>query len=99
MNGWDKADLQTLLVQDKDYFRGPPPPPWNEVLDEWGVQAAIVPVDARLNPRLSSAGWVRVWEDYAFNIWVRNTPQNQPVIEKAKALPQPARILNVIQWY
>jgi hypothetical protein len=59
------------------------------VLDQYGVQTVFINAEATGNRRLAQGGWVRVWEDYDFNIWVRDTPANKTAIERARALPRP----------
>lgn len=89
LNGWDAEGLKASgLTREAGFY------PWNEVLDRWNVQTIFIPNDARVNPLLARGNaWVRVWEDYEFNIWVRNTPANQAVIQNALAIPRKLPVL------
>lgn len=89
-DGWSADDLKKLQASEADFFKGPTPPPWDGVLDKHGVQTVFIQASARGNMRLeASKKWKLVWEDYDFNIWVRDTPQNREAIERALALPRP----------
>jgi hypothetical protein len=78
LNGWEKEDLPSGL------------PPWREVLDQYDSQTLFLPVEAPVNAKLwADGGWTRVYEDFSFAIWVRNSPQNAAIIEKALSLPAP----------
>ena len=63
--------------------------PWNEVLDRWNAQTLFLPADAAVLAKLPQAGWVRVWEDFLFQIWVRDTPGNRRAIDRARSIPKP----------
>jgi hypothetical protein len=105
LNGWDDADLAALEAHPHPsyahYTRAGGFIPWREVLDGWlapwgrvpAAQTVFIPAQARLNRRLAGGGWVRVWEDYAFNIWVRDTPANHAAIERARSIEQPPKCL------
>jgi hypothetical protein len=87
LNGWSHADIAELKrrgVPLGDFDRA-----WNDVLDHWKIQTVFIPADAPGNARLAVSGWQRVYEDFAFNLWVRDTPANQAVIERARSLERP----------
>lgn len=70
---------------------------WDEVLDQWDVQTVFVPVEKKINLRLeASPDWTRVWEDYAFSLWVRDTPANRAVIDKAAKMGKPNPWLEIL---
>ncbi len=60
--------------------------PWDKVLDDWDVQTVFADSDWPVNDALAEAGWLAVWRAPDFTIWVRDTPANQPAIERARAL-------------
>ena len=62
---------------------------WDQILDHWNVETLFVPVAAKVNLHLAEGGWERVWEDFRFNIWVRDTPENRAAIDKARSLTKP----------
>ncbi len=67
--------------------------PWNAVLDSWEVQTVFVPIEARLNMRLAAGGWAMVWAGPRFVIWVRDTPENRPAIDRAMRLERQTPVL------
>ena len=103
LSGWDEKDLAAMNARPHpkwvQYTRAGGFIPWNEVLDGWpaawgrvpAAQTVFIPADARLNVRLVRGGWVRVWEDYAFTIWVRDTPVNRAAIQRARTIEQPPK--------
>ncbi|MCE5231454.1 hypothetical protein LLG95_17900 [bacterium] len=60
--------------------------PWKTVIKKWGIQTIIVPNAAKvINRELAKGGWVRV-ANGVVAIWVQDTPENRPAIERAKKL-------------
>lgn len=63
---------------------------WDEVLKRWEVQTIMIPVEAPGNARLQASGeWVRVWEDFQFNLWVLKSETNEVLIARAMTMPRP----------
>ena len=81
-NGWTREKLDAANLRSEDGFHA-----WNEVLDRWEVQTLFVESGEVINALLPDDAWKLVFEDYAYKIWVRNTPANQTAIDRALALP------------
>ncbi len=81
---WTKEDIRKAGVEAAGLYY-----PWQEVLDRWDIQTMMIPVTWRVNALLKDHDWIRVWSGLQFNIWVRNTAGNQPVINHAARLSLP----------
>ena len=91
--GWTRQWLEAKLKVEPDFFHGPTPPPWDGVLDKYRVQSIFIEAGSPGNIALYQSGrWVRVWEDFDYNIWVRDTPANKESIARAQELPRPTTV-------
>ena len=93
LGGWTAEFLDSNRWDRVDGFY-----PWDEVLDRWDAQTLLLPSEARVNAALSADGWVRVWEDLQWRIWVRDRAANQVAIARARALPRPDPWLKILQF-
>jgi hypothetical protein len=95
LNGWDEAFIAS--VREHAPEAAARLHTWRQALDHWNVQTLFLPVDAPVNAKLNTVGgWVRVYEDFEWLLWVRDTPQNRPSIERALSLPKPRPWLEAI---
>ena len=94
LNGYTEQQVQKVREHGREGFL-----PWNEVLDQWNAQTLFLPATAAVNKALAeSSDWVRVWQDFQFNIWVRRTEENQAVIERALDYHAPPPWIKVIRF-
>lgn len=67
--------------------RGERPPYWMKALDRYEINFMILGRDSRLHLLLSTAtqlGWVKIYEDAGYAIYVRDNPKNSALIESAR---------------
>jgi hypothetical protein len=72
--GWDRAFYERAVAHGLvPGWR--PFSTWQEILDRWGIQTLLLRADAPIQARLPENGWLRVWEDFRYTVWVRDTPE------------------------
>jgi hypothetical protein len=84
--GWDPAFYARVMAHGL-VPEGQPFHAWEEILNRWEIQTLLLRAYAPIQARLPGKGWVLVWEDFAYTVWVRDTVENQPAIQRALALP------------
>ena len=74
-NGWPEGFLQP---------RGTPVPDWREAVERWNIQWLFLERGEKINAKLAApdSGWVLVYADPSFLIWLKDTPENRPWIER-----------------
>ncbi len=63
-------------------------PYWKEALDRYEISFMILGRDSRLHQQLEARpdpGWVLVYEDFGYAIYVRDSEANQPVLESIRS--------------
>jgi hypothetical protein len=64
---------------------GTPVRDWRKVVEEYGINWLFIPRGELIHEKLLSGeekGWVLIYLDRAYAIWMKDTPQNRPLIEK-----------------
>lgn len=95
LNGWDEAFIER--VREHNPEAAAQLRTWRQVLDHWQTQTLLLPVEAPVNARLAEdPAWVRVYEDFQWILWVRDTPSNRPAIDRALVYPRRVPWIQVI---
>ena len=64
-------------------------PYWKRALNHYEINFLIIGRDSRLHLVLNTAkdqGWIKVYEDYAYALYVRDSKANKPLIDKTLSL-------------
>ena len=100
-NSYPRGAREMLLGKIE---RGEMAPYWSLALDHYEINFMLIGTGIRLHLLLSNRddlGWVKVYEDSGYAIYVRDTAKNKPLIEEASKLSQriQSNRLNSTRWY
>lgn len=66
---------------------GTPVRDWRKVVEEYGINWLFIPKGELIHEKLLSGeekGWVLIYLDQAYAIWMKDTPQNRPWIDEVR---------------
>jgi hypothetical protein len=64
---------------------GTPVRDWRKVVEQYGINWLFIPKGELIHEKLlrgEEKGWVLIYQDWTYAIWMKDTPQNRPWIEK-----------------